>query len=76
MKLTFPVQFECDGESIVAEIGDFLVTEPDGEQLIMDAAAFEAEFEPMAVKGPKPGTPRKKKGEVTAEGASVEALAA
>ena len=76
VKLTFPVTFDCDGETVIAEIGDFLVTEPDGAQVIMDAAEFETEFELMATKGPRPGTPRKKKGEVTAEGASVEALAA
>lgn len=52
--LTFNCQFsDGNGGVIDAFAGDFLVTEADGEQSIMDCAEFNETFELVAQKGPK-----------------------
>jgi hypothetical protein len=45
--LTFPILFECDGEQVTAGPGDFLITEADGTQFVMDSTEFNEKYEPL-----------------------------
>jgi hypothetical protein len=45
--LTFPILFECDGEQVTAGPGDFLITDADGTQFVMDSAEFNEKYEPL-----------------------------
>jgi len=55
--LTFPCTFDnAGGELMEALPGDWLVTEENGAQCIMDACEFEATFEPITPRGPKAKT--------------------
>jgi hypothetical protein len=56
VQLQFPVQFESNGERIISGVGDWLVTEADGTQYILDAEEFEATFESIGPRGPRIGS--------------------
>lgn len=52
--LTFNCQFSDGAGGVIdAVAGDYIVTESDGEQSIMDAEEFNETFELVAQKGPK-----------------------
>lgn len=53
--LTFPCTFDDGAGNLVeAKAGDWIVTESDGTQCVMDCLEFEETFEAIAQKGPKP----------------------
>ena len=55
--LSFDCTFvDANGAACEGTAGDWIVTESDGTQDIMDATEFEATFEAMVQKGPKPKT--------------------
>ena len=56
-QLTFACIFDDGtGRQLEAAAGDWLVTETDGSQVIMDADEFCETFEPVAQKGPRAGS--------------------
>lgn len=68
-QLTFSCIFDSgNGEQLVSNPGDWLVTEPNGEQCIMDDAEFQASFEPLKKQGRKTGSRNKSREEVESSG--------